>query len=253
MDKVREFESTAREKWHIPKFEHIKALMKSSKKECVHLSKMNELILVAVYTYTALSKIPSFFDERRHVSDRYANSLVFPYLVELIRTSFQTVFLSSSGFYRSAYNNIRYFLESTVQTFYIDLKHKNSNFFCKVEILKEVEDKLEYRGVRLIRELEPKYSEEIKKEYKKLSKEIHASYRQIVVAVSDFQQSSFDTKVDCEEVSKIYNSMKMMYDIFFLLFLRYFPEVTKPLKENKDFVGIVKDHNLKLLSKILKI
>jgi len=253
MDDGIDFESMPREKWHVPKFERIQALMERSKKECVSLTEMNELILVAVYTYMALSKIPSFFDETRHISHRYANMLVFPCLVELIRISLYTVFLSGSGFYRSAYNNIRYFLESTVQTFYIDLKHKNSDFFCKVEILKEVEDKLEYRGVRLIRELEPKYGKAIEREYKKLSKEIHASYRQIFDTVSDFQQRTFDIKVDCEEVSKIYNSMKMIYDIFFLLFLRCFPEVRKPLEESKEFVKLVKEHELKLMTKALKV
>ena len=253
MDKGVDFESITREKWHIPKFERIQALMETSKKECVHLTEMNELILVAVYTYMAFSKIPSFFDETKHISHRYANSLVFPCLIELIRISFHTVFLSGSGFYRSAYNNIRYFLESTVQTFYIDLKHKNSDFFCKVEILKEVEDKLEYRGVRLIRELEPEHRKDIEKQYKRLSKEIHASYRQIFITVSDFQRGSLDINVDCEEVSRIYDSMKMIYDIFFILFLRYFPELRKPLEEDREFIKVVKDHNLKLLSKVLDI
>lgn len=250
-----DFESFARG-WRFPKYKRFQALMKTlietSKKECVHLTEMNNLCLVAVYTYMALSKIPSFFDDKRHISDRYANSLVFPCLVELIRTSLYTVFFSSSGFYRSAYNNIRYFLESTVQTFYIDFKHRNSDFFCKVEILREVEDKAEYRGVRLIRELEPKYGKDIEKEYKRLSKEIHASYRQVFVTVSDFQQSSLDIKVDCEEVSKIYNSMKVLYDIFFLLFLRYFPEV-KELLESEDFIKLVKKHELKLMTKALKV
>lgn len=252
MVKGIDFESLARE-WRVPKFKRIQVLMEASKKKCVHLTEMNDLCLVAVYTYMALSKMPSFFDEKRQISHRYANSLIFPCLVELIRSSWYTVFLSGSGFYRSAYNNIRYFLESTVQTFYIDLKHRNSDFFCKVEILKEVEDKPEYRGVRLIRELEPKYGKDIEKEYKKLSKEIHASYRQIFVTVSDFQQSSFDIKVDCEEVSKIYNSMKMLYDIFFLLFLRYFPEVRKLLEESEEFAKLVKEHELKLMTKALKV
>ena len=253
MDKVREFESTVREKWDIPKFKDIQALMERSKKQCVDLFKMTELILVAVYTYTALSKMPSFFDEKRHISHRYANTLAFLWLIELLRISRQTVFLSGSGCYRSAYNNIRYFLESAVQSLYMDFKHKNSDVFTKIEILKEVENRVEYRGVRLIGELEIKHKKEVTEEYRKLSKEIHASHWQIFVTMSDFQRGTFDIEVDCKKVSNIYGSMRRIYDIFFFLFLKYFSEVRKPLTENREFVKVVKDHDLKLLSKILNI
>jgi len=45
----------------------------------------------------------------------------------------------------------------------------------------------------------------------------------------------------------------MLYDIFFLLFVTHFPEIRKPLAENEEFVKTVKDHNLTLLSKVLRI
>jgi len=67
------------------------------------------------------------------------------------------------------------------------------------------------------------------------------------------EQKGVPVTIDCEEVSKIYDSMKKMYDIFFFLFFTYFPEVKKPLKKNPDFIQSVKDYNLTLLSRVFKV
>lgn len=59
--------------------------------------------------------------------------------------------------------------------------------------------------------------------------------------------------INCEEISKIYDSMKMMYDISFFLFLIYFPELKESLIKNPDFTKDVKFYNLNLVSKVLKV
>jgi hypothetical protein len=243
-----------KDKWHFPKFDEFLATLEKSKKECVDLSKMNELILMLGFTLVAFSKIPSFFDENRCISEKYSQSLFFTCFMELLRGSACTVFLSGCGLYKNAFHNIRYYLESIVQSMYMDSKHPNVDFPTKVEILKEVEDLRDYRGVRLIQKLEIEYKDEIKKEYKKLSAKVHFTHKQLVVTASDVMDSNYHaTDVDCTEVSNIYDSMRMLYDIFFFLFLAYFQEIKEELKRNTRFIEQIKIHNLTLLSKNLDV
>lgn len=248
------FEWMRKDKWHFPKFDEILTTMEKSKKECVDLSKMNELILMLGFTLVAFLKIPSFFDENRCISEKYSQSLVFTCFMELLRGSSCTVFLSGCGLYKNAYHNIRYYLESIVQSMYIDSKHPNIDFPTKMEILKEVEDLIDYRGVRLIKKLEIEHKDEIKKEYKKLSAKVHFTHEQLAVTASDVMDSNYHaTNVDCTEVSNVYDSMRMLYDIFFFLFLAYFQEIKEELKTNIGFIEQIKVHNLVLLSKALDV
>lgn len=137
---------------------------------------------------------------------------------------------------------------------YIDSKHPNIDFPTKMEILKEVEDLPDYRGVRLIKKLEIEHKDEIKKEYKKLSAKVHFTHEQLAVTASDVMDSNYHaTNVDCTEVSNVYDSMRMLYDIFFFLFLAYFQEIKEELKTNIGFIEQIKVHNLVLLSKALDV
>ncbi len=96
--------------------------------------------------------------------------------------------------------------------------------------------------------------DKIIEQYKRLSAKVHFPNEQHVVTASDIMESNYHaTKVDCNEVSNIYDSMRIFYDIFLFLFLIYFPELKKPLIENTEFVKIVKDHNLYLLLKALRL
>jgi len=241
-----------KDKWHFPKFDDFQNAMEKSKIECPDLTKMNELIVTLGLTLTTFSKVPSFFNKDRYVSERYSQSLFFTCFINLLRSSFDTVYLCGCGLYKNAYLNIRYALESIIQSLYLDSKHPNTDFPTKIEILKEVQDLPEYRGVQLVKKLDIVHKKEIEEEYRKLSKKIHFTYRQLVVTSYTIMEHSFGpTHVDCNDVSNIYNSMRMLYDIFFLLFLTYFTEIKKPLVENREFVETVKTHNLILLSKVL--
>jgi len=258
MDETNSFEWMRRDKWHIPKFHEFQTAMEKSKKECVDLTKMSELVLTLGCTLIAFLKVPSFFENDRYISERYSQSLVFTCFIEFLRSSVCTVFLCGCGLYKNAYHNIRYALESIIQSSYLDSSHPNSNFLTKIEILKEVEDLPEYRGVQLVKKLDIAYKKETRKglikEYRKLSKRVHSTHRQFVATASNFMERSYSSVyVDCSEVSNIYDSMKILYNIFFLLFLTHFPELRKPLKENNEFVETVKSHNLTLLLKVLRI
>lgn len=254
MVKNYSFEWMRKDKWHFPKFDEFLATLEKSKKECVDLSRMNELILMLGFTLVAFLEIPSFFDENRNISEKYSQSLFFTCFMELLRSSTCTVFLSGCGLYKNAYHNVRYYLESIVQSMYMDSKHPNVDFPTKVEILKEVEDIRDYRGVRLIQKLEIENKDEIGKEYKKLSAKVHFTHKQLAVTASDVMDGNYHaTKLDCTEVSNIYDSMRMLYDIFFSLFITYFPEIREVLKKNAGFIEQIKVHNLTLLSKNLDV
>lgn len=189
-----------------------------------------------------------------HPLPQYLNSLADKRFLELVQVSAHILFLSCIGLYRSAFDNIRYVLESIVQALYIDFRHPGIGIVTKIEILKEVEDKREYHALRLIDDLEIDYKDRLKREYKKLSKIIHPSYKQIITTLSDvLKDKGIPATVDCEEISRIYNSMMRMYDIFFFLFITFFPEIKTPLKKNSDFVKSIKGYNQTLLSRILKI
>lgn len=192
--------------------------------------------------------LKSALSEKQHPT----NSLTQARLVELGRLSDHILFLSCNGLYRNAFDSIRYILESIVQAIYIDYRHPTADIRTRIEIVKEVEDKREYHAVRLIDELEIGHKGYLRKEYKKLSRIIHPSHEQIITARDD----SLDlrkTVVDCEEISRIYDSMTKMYDITFFLFLTCFPEIKEPLKKNVDFVKSIRGYDLTLLSRALKI
>jgi len=169
--------------------------------------------------------------------------------------------MTACGLYKNAYHNLRYALESIVHCVYIDLKHPNADFRTKIEILNEVENLPQYHGVKLLKVLEINNKEEIRreyerinKEYKKLSRNVHFTYKQLLVTAKNVMEHRVSSTVtDCTEVSKIYDSMKIVYGFFLFLFLSYFPELKEPLAKNEEFVKTVKDHNLKLVCKILKV
>jgi len=257
MSETNSFERMRRDKWHL-KFHEFQTVMEKSEKECVDLARMSELTFALACISIAFPKVPSFFDNDRYISERYSQSLVFTCFIEFVRSSFCTVYLCGCGLYKNAYHNIRYALESIIQASYLDSRHPNSDFPTKIEILKEVEDLPEYRGVQLVKKLDIAYKKETRKglieEYRKLSKKVHSTHRQFVATASNFMERSYSlVYVDCSEVSNIYDSVKMLYNIFFLLLLAHFPELRKPLRGNNEFVETVKSHDLTLLLKVLRI
>ena len=234
-------------------FEGFNEIVEESKEECGDkLEEINKLPNAIADVFVE-SVMKTFLLEKEY-KVRFFNSLAFTCLLELVRISGHIIFLSYNGLYRNAFDNIRYVLESIVQTLYIDHRHPQTPLQTKIEILKEVEDKREYHAVRLIDELKIDHKESLKSEYKKLSQIIHPSHKQIVTTLSDLQREDqgAPTRVDCEEIARIYDSMVRMYDIFFFLFITFFPEVKNELKKNSDFLEHVELYRLTLLAKVMK-
>jgi len=196
----------------------------------------------------------SFYKSLMEVEFKITSRLALLCLAELYRTSGHVLFFAVNGLYRNAFDNIRHTLESIVQAVYIDCRHLEAPLLTKIEILKEVEDKREYHAIRLIDELEIDYKDKLKQEYKRLSRIIHPSHKQVLTLVNELLTGKgIPTTVDCSEVSDIYDSMKMMFDIFFFLFINYYPKLQELLKKNSEFIGYVKRYNLYFLSKCLGI
>lgn len=230
-----------------------RGIVKKSKKECHdELEAIHELVWdFNSHFFEAYYECVS--TNGKHRLPKYYNSLVDTCFLELWRISGHILFLSFNGLYRSAFDNIRYILELIIQALYIDLRHPKINLRIKIEILKEVEDKREYHAVRLIDELKIDHKSKLREEYKKLSRIIHPSHKQIIATVSDIvKDRGVPVTIDCEEIERIYDSMKRMYDIFFFLYLTYFPEIKEPLRKNPEFINDVKVFKLTLLSKVLK-
>jgi len=232
------------------RFHQFQGIPEKSTKECGNeLKRIDEL----VYKFLTSSRSLFKHTEFEKIFPNLQHSLAFVCYLELNRISLHISFLALNGLYRNAFDDIRHVLESIVQALYIDFRHPKIDIKTKTEILKEVEDKREYHAVRLIDELKIDQKEKLRQEYKKLSKIIHPSHKQIVAIMRDIdERKGVPVTVDCREISRIYDSMRTMYDIFLFLFISSFPEVKKLLKKNPDFIELIKVYNLPPLSRVFK-
>lgn len=187
-------------------------------------------------------------------SSTFSVSLKMVRVSELYRLIVHIQFLSLSGLYRNAFDSIRYVLESSVQSVYIDSRHPRSGLRTRIEILKEVEDKREYHAVRLIDKLEIDHKETLRKEYKKLSRIIHPSHRTVIDIAHDMgADKGFPVVVNCKEISNIYESLKIMLDIVFFLYLSYASNNLKEqMKKDSELIKYCETYSLRLMSKVLK-
>lgn len=189
-------------------------------------------------------------------SEKLRISLIDIRVFELARLMTHVLYLSMSGLYRNAFDNIRYTLESVVQSLYVDSRHSNSSLRTRIEILKEVEDKREYRAVSLIDELEIDHKDTLKKQYKKLSQTIHPSHRSIIEFLNYGVQPSnlqFLAPVSCKEISDVFESSRMTLDMVLFLYVSLSSNARKEqLKNNSDLFKYCEKYDLVLLSKILK-
>lgn len=234
-------------------YEGFRDTFKKSKEECGdELEKIRQLI--SIIPNFNKSVMECYKPDGKTIVWKYLKSLVLVCYFELYRISEHILFLSCNGLYRNAFDNVRHALESIVQALYIDHRHPKTLLSTKIDILKEVEDKREYHAVRLIDELEIHHKDKLKKEYKRLSQIVHPSHKEIIATMGDMMQHAGElpVTVDCERISGIYDSMRMMYDIFFFLFIHHFPKVKEALQKNPNFIKDIKVHNLTLLSRVLK-
>jgi hypothetical protein len=176
------------------------------------------------------------------------------YLLELFRTSGRVLFLTSHALYRNTFDEIRHALESIVQAIYIDEKHPETPFSVKMEILKEVEYRREYHAIRLIDEIKISQRDKLKAEYKELSKVVHPSHKEIAALVQDvLTDTGVPSKVGCDEVSRICESLRKMYDISFYLIITSSPSLKQLLEKDSSFLDCVKLLKFDLLAGLFKI
>jgi hypothetical protein len=230
-----------------------KNLSEKSKKDCG--SKLEEMRQLA---FESGNFFAIFYDFQKKTKGKYGvwgHSLYHTCLLELFRKSVHILFLFSNGLYRNAFDDVRHTLESIVQAIYLDNRHPNASLRTKIEILKEIEDNREYHAVRLIDELKLAHKDKLKAEYKELSRTIHPSHKQIEALLRDIKtdEGGVPTTVDCEEISRIYESMKRMYDIFFFLLLNYLPELKETTKNDSHFIKAVRLYNLGLVAEAIGI
>jgi hypothetical protein len=199
-----------------------------------------------------------------NTAERFKDSLVFWLYVESTEISVYTLYLSYCGLYRNAFDNIRHVLESIVQSLYIDVNHPNTSLLTKLEILKEIEDKKEYHASRLLQEklsFKSDFCEgldckgALNASYKKLSKMVHPSHEKVIATIHDAMSSTknrgLSELVDCGEVARVFESMKIVYDVFYVLVLMEFPDFLPFMKNDEDFVACVKKYELSALGKVL--
>jgi hypothetical protein len=227
-------------------------ISKKSRKKCGdELEELRRLTFLAGYflhTYVAYQK------RNEAGCSALANSLRHACFLELIRISGHVVFLSCNGLYRNAFDDIRYALESIVQALYIDNEHSEAPFSAKMEILKEIEGKREYRAQSLIDKLKlGEHQTKLQVEYKELSKIVHPSHRHVETFLKDFKtkEQGVPTAISCEEISNICESLKRMYDIFLFLVVSNHTELIELLKKNPKFTKSVEAYGLPLLSRVL--
>ena len=228
--------------------------VKKSKEQCGDtLEEMRQFIFM-------LNSFFKTFHESFQLGKEYrvkiGSSLTLTCSIELVRISGHILFFSYSGLYRQAFNNIRYALESIVQAIYLDDRHPNTQLETKIEILKEVENQQDYRVNKLITKLEgiSEYKDSLQKEYSNLSKNIHHSHKQITATLDDLRRDdTIPVTINCEEIVRIFESLRRMYDMFLFLFITHFPELKEIVEKNDKFIGYVKKYNLPMLSKLFRI
>jgi hypothetical protein len=229
-------------------FEIFQEAVEKSKKDCPDLLKIKELMLLMGVTFATFHGIPSFI-ENGFISDRYSQRLFFTCFVESFRSIIGTMYLSACGLYRNAYHNIRYMLESMIQSEYIDTTFPNVDFERRLNILRKGENE-ELRMNSLLKEINLQCKGGIINEWKNLSKRVHPSHQQLIDTAVDFMSSTYGrSNVECNEVTNIYKSLRAVCNFYLYLIFVHFPEVKTPLKENKDFVKTLNDHKLRLASK----
>jgi hypothetical protein len=231
------------------KFDEIIETYRTASKEATEKcsSESEKLRILIVDATDAFSKLA--------LTEKFRISLMDMRILEMHRLLVHVLYLSLSGLYRNAFDNIRYILESAVQSLYIDSRHSNSSLRTRIEIMKEVEDKREYRATNLIDKLEIDHKDTLQKEYKRLSQTIHPSHRSIIDSL-DFTERDvheFVAPVSCEEISDVFESTKVVFDMVLFLYISCASEARKEqLQKDHDLIKYCRKYSLILLSKILK-
>jgi hypothetical protein len=215
---------------------------KSKKTHGPEIEKIRQLTLL----YPCFEK--AFREQRAKMAFKYNNSLVQWSYYESQRLSAHILFLTMNALYKNAYDDIRYMIESIIQSFYLDSRHSKSTLETKLE------NGRDYHAQSLIGKLQlgeqSKQKEKLEGQYKKLSQIIHFGRKQILCTIGDIlspEDQGIPAKVNKNEIIGIYESLRSADDMFFFLVISSFPEIEEPLKNDAAFLDVIKKFNLPLL------
>ena len=141
-------------------------------------------------------------------------------------------------------------LEYATLCLYIDIRHPTANLLTKWEILREIEGKRDYRTSNIISSLKIGYKEDLQKEYKLLSTEVHPSHKRAKEIFKQvIEKRTIPSEVDLEEINEISDSLKRLYDIFYFLVLQFYPESIHELSKSAALKETISKNNLMLIRK----
>jgi hypothetical protein len=242
-----------RDSWQSSKlnFEDFEKVLEKSKSHCSDLIKIKEQIFLLGTAYASFREIPNFFDDNRLISERYCQTLFFTCFLGSFRSVVGTLFLTAYGLYRNAYHNVRYALELLILSEQFDMAYPRGDFFKKLTLFKKQEEEDELRMLSLLKTSNHPCKGQMINEWRKLSKKVHPSYMQIIDTMVDFQTGYQAANIDDKEVNNIYKSLRNISHFYLVSLFIQFPEFREPLRNNKDFVAALRDHNQRLALKLL--
>jgi len=123
--------------------------------------------------------ILAFYDLRKRDRKNVDKSLTFFRVSSFYREFRWIQTCISQNAYHQSIRELRFVLESIVQAYYVDQKHRNSGMVCKLEIIKAIDDVL--YGGKLIERIGPgfKHKQDLKDLYSDLSKYIHSTHKEL--------------------------------------------------------------------------
>jgi hypothetical protein len=212
-----------------------------------------ELIDIASTSFLFDSSLSRIYAENKVINQKWEMALLEGCRCELIRIASHIVFLTINALYRNAKEDIRFMLEFVVQSYYIDTNHPNCSLDTKWEILKEIQNKREYRASTLINDFKTGFKDDLNSEYKLLSADVHPSHetaRKIYLDVMN--QKGIPAEVNKQEILKIEEYMRRLQDIFYFLYFSYFNEALPTMRADKNIAKVIDKYKLSLLFRLFK-
>ena len=154
-----------------------------------------------------------------------------------------------SGSYHQSIRELRYILESVIQSYYIDKNHPNVRVTCKLEVLKEID---KFVGSRLIEKTDLKYKNELKELYSDLSKHVHSSYEKMNFALNDEIEHNMTFMFNERLFNICKKSIDMTMDAFFFIMIYYNTDVIQKIIDNKELLNDLSKNNYILTLKFIK-
>ena len=162
------------------------------------------------------------------------NSFLILRLFELQKTLLFLQMCANYGAYRPLIRELRFFLESFVQAYYLDKTYPAMTIYEKFEELKENETDL--YGIKLFERLDFKPWDEIYKLYRYLSKYEHSSPEELRETIEEGKVTDrFVDTFDKDLYKKCVLLTNETLDHAFYFTLRKFPEAIPKLMEKENF------------------